>query len=190
MRLLELFAGSCAVSQAFAARGWKGVCVDLRFRHAPPIGFDEWITDALNVTADDVTKFDFAWASSPCQEFSVFGMPCFFPSPKYPALGIRLFNHTREIFEESGVPYVMENVRAAQQFVGPAKHRCGSFHLWGNGVPPLMPQGIVKGFRHSGVRKAEWKHDERGGAAAAIIPPELSNCVAEYAERILEGKVR
>lgn len=149
--------------------------------------------------------FDFICASSPCEQFSVHGMKHFHPNPPYPELGIKLFNHTREICEASGVPYVMENVRAAQQFVGQAVHHCGPFYLWGSGVPPLMNQGIKKNLRGNGTlmnkavlalplaerRKARndfWalcgskKLDQ---SRAATIPPELSNCVADYAERIL-----
>ena len=89
--------------------------------------------------------FDFICASSPCEEFSVHGMKHFHPNPKYPEMGLKLFNHTRALCEASGVPYVMENVRAAQQFVGQAERHCGSFYLWGNGIPPLIPKGITKG---------------------------------------------
>ena len=41
-------------------------------------------------------------------------------------------------------------------------------------LPPLMPRGIQKGISHG------------GDAGAATIPPDLANCLAEYAERILE----
>ena len=91
-------------------------------------------------------NFDFICASSPCEQFSVHGMKHFHPNPPYPELGIKLFNHTRAICEASGVPYVMENVRAAQQFVGQAVNHCGPFYLWGNAVPVLMPQGVNKGM--------------------------------------------
>ena len=115
-----------------------------------------------------------------------------------------MFNHTRELCEALGVPYVMENVRAAQQFVGKAANHCGAFHLWGSGVPPLMPQGIIKGWEHKyidskgrkrggGPGRYEWSTSEgRRDAIAkvATIPPELSSCVADYAERLLEQKAK
>lgn len=98
----------------------------------------------------------------------------------------------------------MENVRAAQRFIGDAANHCGPFYLWGNAVPPIMPQGIIKGmtrkalghYSHKG--KPGWntknesatKRQNGEGAAsiAATIPPELANCVAEYAERIIEAE--
>lgn len=154
--------------------------------------------DVLALSAEWVREqdFDFICASSPCEQFSVHGMKHFHPNPPYPELGIRLFEHTRSICEASGVPYVMENVRAAQQFVGNAVHHCGPFYLWGTGVPPIIGQGISK---------AKWRPNAEHGRSApgnfapelllpknirkaqlATIPPELANCVSEYAERILE----
>jgi hypothetical protein len=148
---------------------------------------------------DTYGHFDFICASSPCEQFSVHGMKHFHPNPPYPELGIKLFEHTRAICEASGVPYVMENVRAAQQFVGNAKHHCGPFYLWGSGVPALMGQGISK---------AKWLPNNQHGRNGkpgnfapelrlpkslrkpllATIPPELANCVCDYAERLLEQK--
>ncbi len=158
--------------------------------------------------------FDFIVASSPCEEFSVHGMKHFHPNPKYPEMGIKLFNHTRSLCEASGVPYVMENVRAAQQFVGQAVHHCGPFYLWGNAVPPLIHRGIIKNANLKGkiyndlkvgrITRAEFEElrkpiqNEWGSsngkirkaktAAVATIPPELANCVADYAERLLEQR--
>jgi hypothetical protein len=140
--------------------------------------------------------FDFICASSPCEEFSVWGMPHFHPDPKYPAQGIRLFNHTRQLCEASGLPYVMENVRPAQSFVGLAKHHCGPFYLWGTGVPMLVNQGISKAMSQARDRGPDGKRIYAAAAdkmwstkrkqVVATIPPELANCVADYAERILE----
>jgi hypothetical protein len=153
--------------------------------------------------------FDLICASSPCEEFSVHGMKHFHPNPAYPELGIKLFNHTRQLCEVSDLPYVMENVRAAQQFVGNAVHHCGPFYLWGTAVPPILPQGIQKGVRlgksgftgeaqkefrkrNSNPARDAWSGSEKRAEATAklaTIPPELANCVAEYAERLLEQKV-
>jgi hypothetical protein len=137
-------------------------------------------------------------------------MKHFHPNPPYPDLGIKLFNHTRAICEASAVPYVIENVRAAQQFVGSAVHHCGPFYLWGNAVPPLMPQGIQKGMDlgssqyAKGLRGKELNDYRRqftdmfAGAGSkvrkaatnrvATIPPELANCVADYAEYLVKSK--
>jgi hypothetical protein len=144
VRLLDLFCGRWGWSRAFAKRGWECFGVDLTEPPEIPEHCHFQKKNVLDVNAYQVAGFDFIVASSPCEEFSVHGMKHFHPHPKYPENGIRLFNHTREILEASGVPYVMENVRAAQQFVGNAVHHCGPFYLWGNAVPPLLNQGIVK----------------------------------------------
>jgi hypothetical protein len=228
--MLDLFCGRLGVAKVFAARGWKCVVVDLVEPPEIPPGCTFIQANVLNIRVGSLfgkplityvrdaklselfaEDFDFIWASSPCEEFSVHGMKCFHPNPKYPENGIRLFNHTREICEASGVTYVMENVRAAQQFVGKAVHHCGPYYLWGSGVPPLMHQGITKPFRAAsgsymdkcppGYDRKKWRmlwqkdFENRAGSrkdcpgVAATIPPELANCVADYAERLLEMKV-
>jgi hypothetical protein len=141
-------------------------------------------------------QFDFICASSPCEQFSVHCMK--FTKKKdhpYPAKGIELFNHTRELCEASGLPYVMENVRCAEQFVGSAGGHAGSFYLWGNAIPPLLPKGLIKMGNQGGWRKTDGsmnmaaKFKRIPAARSATIPPELANCVAAYAERILESTV-
>ena len=214
MRLLDLFCGRWGWSKAFAARGWECVGVDLVEPPEIPKGCHfiqwdilklEWQRDGFLCTNDGRNKpiadrFDFICASSPCEQFSVHGMKHFHPNPPYPELGIKMFEHTRALCEASGVPYVMENVRAAQQFVGNAVNHCGPFYLWGSGVPIVMGQGISK---------AKWRPNEQHGRSGkpgnfapelrlsksvrkpllATIPPELANCVADYAERILEQRL-
>jgi hypothetical protein len=217
--MLDLFCGRWGWSKAFAARGWECVGVDLVEPPEIPQGCKFFRLDILSISRVQGWMvdwdFDFICASSPCEQFSVHGMKHFHPNPPYPELGIKLFNHTRSLCEASTAPYVMENVRAAQQFVGHAVNHCGPFYLWGSGVPPLMPQGITKGinlatgyagFRGSFnlltcedkrlARKADpmlWassKSPERKAATAkaATIPPVLANCVVDYAERICERR--
>ena len=162
MRMLDLFAGRLGWSRAFMDRGWQIVAVDLVLPPVIPDGVLYLQLDVLKFgylpggglvycnDAGDIHElghFDFICASSPCEEFSVHGMRHFHPNPKYPEMGIKLFNHTRALCEASGVPYVMENVRPAHLFVGNAVSHCGPFYLWGTGVPPILPQGIKKGMR-------------------------------------------
>ncbi len=83
-----------------------------------------------------------------------------------------------------------------------------SLYLWGTAVP-LLPQNIKKNFRGNGVMltkeflaasiaerrllrnefNRKYPSDKRKAAAlAATIPPELANCVVDYAERLLEQR--
>lgn len=144
-RMLDLFAGRLGWTKAFLALGWECVAVDMveppdllflprtvEFYQANVLGIShQWIKQRL---------FDFICVSSPCEEFAVFGMRHFHPNPPQPILGLKLFHHARTICELSGVPFLMENVRAAQGFVGKAKGNAGSFFLWGNAVPENLPK--------------------------------------------------
>ena len=208
MRMLDLFCGRWGWSKAFAKRGWECVGIDLTEPPEIPEGCEFLKMNVFDVDANFCKEFDFICASSPCEQFSVHGMKFRAQkNPPYPEFGIKLFEHTRRICEESDVPYVMENVRAAQQFVGNATQHCGPFYLWGSGVPPIMPQGIRKGVRllksgFTGEAQKEWrrKNDptwnsskskarQEATARIATIPPELANAVADYAERISEMRV-
>jgi hypothetical protein len=220
MRLLDLFCGRWGWSRAFAARGWECVGIDLVEPSEIPVNCTFARCDVLNMSASGGRigvnaqiygwlfswKPDFICASSPCEQFSVFGMKHFHPNPPFPELGIKLFNYTRQLCEVSGIPYVMENVRCAQQFVGNAKHHAGPFYLWGSAVPPLLNVGIKKGWGSKWIDSQGRVRDQgpagraqRTGlkgvagsklrtAQVATIPIELANCVADYAERLLEQR--
>lgn len=164
--------------------------------------------DVLDLTAKFLRGLRpvFACCSSPCEEFSVHGMKHFHPNPPPPETGIKLFNHSRSLLEELGVPYVMENVRPAQKFVGRSVTHCGPFYLWGTGVPAIFPKeaysvkkGIdmgsssfvkgmssdeVKAYR-KGIQLISYgsKSPERKAATAqaAMIPLPVARTVAEYA---------
>lgn len=228
-RMLDLFCGRFGWGRAFAERRWEVVGIDLVAPPEVPAGCTFIRADVLQLKVSKYGRFsifehgdrgeelwsfkpDFICASSPCEQFSVHGMKHFHPNPPYPELGIKLFNHTRELCEASGVPYVMENVRPAQAFVGTARHHCGPFYLWGCGVPPLMNQGISKGMNrgksdliktmtseqkrayrnaHSGPGRNGYsssKERVEETACAATIPPELASCVCDYAEALLRMK--
>jgi len=194
--MLDLFCGRWGWSKAFAARGWECFGVDLA-RSPAPKGCIFLEANVLEWNANMVCNLhpDFICGSSPCEQFST--MRNFRPPVPHPELGIKLFEHTRRICEESGVTYVMENVVGAQRFVGRSIAHCGSYYLWGTGVPPILPQGIRKGMTElaMGLREHKGKPNwnvrpgskvEKQAAFTATIPLELANCVADYAERLME----
>jgi hypothetical protein len=208
VRMLDLCCGRLGWAKVFAARGWKVVAIDLVEPPEIPDGVHFVMRDVLGIAKGEIksSRYDFICASSPCEQFSVHGMKHFHSNPPYPEMGIRLFNHIRTICEASSVPYVMENVRAAQDFVGKAVSHCGPFYLWGNAVPPLLPLGISKGISHrvpgiETMTRAEitaWRRENdpmwssskskkrrEATAKAATIPPELANCVADYAQQLI-----
>jgi hypothetical protein len=114
--------------------------------------------------------------------------------------------------EELGIPYVMENVRPARKFVGPATNNCGPFYLWGNAVPAVFPPEcyrVTKSLEVGSsqaikVMKAEdrkayrkqfpilqqgSKSPERKAvtAAAAMIPLPIARAVAETAWNLTQA---
>jgi hypothetical protein len=148
--------------------------------------------DILQLTVSDLEVYDaeFATCSSPCQQFSIHGMPHFWPNPKHPDLGIELFNHSRDLLEDLAIPYVMENVRSAERFVGKAVNHCGPFYLWGNSVPAIFPKHcytVTKGMSQqrdaNGRRRGALEHvtKKQRASLGAMIPLPIARAVAELA---------
>lgn len=194
--MLDLFCGRFGWGRAFAARGWEVVGIDLIQPPKIPDGCKFVQMDILKFEWLPDWDFDFICASPPCEQFSCFSMKMWQPNPAYPDMGINLFTRTRAICESSGLPYVIENVRGAIQFVGQPVNRTGAFCLWGNAVPGILPKGLTKSkwFKRPGkpgnicLEALKGKRERK--AVLATIPPELANCVADYAERICFGGVR
>lgn len=192
-RALDLCCGLGGASRGLKAAGFYVVGVDIDDQ--PEYCGDEFHkADALSFPLDG---FDFIWASPPCQEFSVWGMRHFFPHPKFPHNGLRIFNGVRSRLYDSGIPHVIENVAATRIFVGESINHLGPFHLWGNAVPALFPTefyGICKGFRmprpengkrelcgnrqfgsKDKKRRAEWS------AKVAMLPTEICEYIGRHA---------
>lgn len=105
MKVLDLFcgAGGAAMGIHLGARaeitGW-----DINPQPDYPFDFNQG--DATKLEAEYVAGFDLVWASPPCQAFSDISNV---GGKKYP----NLIPPTRKILEESGVPYIIENVPSA-----------------------------------------------------------------------------
>jgi hypothetical protein len=101
-------------------------------------------------------------ASPPCQAYSYRAMPWkrakALPPPSN-ELFDACFRIQREACAAAGrhIPLVVENVRGAQKWVGPASWRFGSFYLWGN-VPALMPITLIERMKYQCSASARlWK---------------------------------
>ena len=198
--------------------GWTNALLDVGFR---VIGFDIkaqpgyrgefWQTDVFSFKAKNFFlwmdeefqvsnswRIDFAVCSSPCEQFSVHCMKHFHKNPPYPEQGIKLFNHARNLLESLGVPYVMENVRCAEKFVGRAVNHCGPFYLWGNAVPAIFSKDCYAACKQMSTRR---KTDENGKriyagndavskrlrkSNSAMIPYPIARAVAEAGMRLVE----
>lgn len=212
---LDLFCGKGGWTNALLAMGFKVYGFDIEPQPDYKGIFVQ--CDILAMGVSDFREYGaiFATCSSPCEEFSVHGMAHFHPNPKYPEFGIRLFNHARFLLEGLEVPYVMENVRPAQKFIGRSVNHCGPFHLWGTAVPALFPKdaykvskGIdvgsskaIKGmtkeeksvYRSQFVWNQAWSSSterQRDTAQAAMIPELVAREVAKVARSIADDMYR
>lgn len=177
--VIDLCCGVGGWTNGFLAEGWEAAGIDIRKQPQYKGFFIE--CDLLEVTVRELAKADFIVCSTPCEQFSVHCMKHFHPNPSHPHLGITLFNHARTICEQSGKPYIMENVRCAERFVGKAVNHCGPFYFWGNAVPAIFPPefyGVTKGTLWGLPRKERKLHDPRYGTGRDARRDELT---AQYA---------
>ena len=126
---------------------------EIALRNAPLTG--GWIEYPAQLVIQDVRTLHGAQfrnaalivASPPCQGYSYRAMPWkrakALPPPDN-ELFKTCFRIQREASDAAGrhIPLVVENVRGAQKWVGPARWNFGSFYLWGD-VPAPVPQAQV-----------------------------------------------
>lgn len=157
--VVELFCGMFGWSQGWLKNG--GLAVGFDWEHLPhhgsvPVGASLALQDVLTLEGSQFKNADLLLCSPPCQEFSYMAMPwsrskqlikAFRGEAEFPvghkgsrtlteltALFDACFRIQREASEAAGryIPMVVENVKGAQPWVGPAKARYGSFYLWGD----------------------------------------------------------
>jgi len=156
---VDLFCGLGGWAHGFLAEGYDVVGFDIE-RHQ--YGDDKYpaqlvLQDVLTLHGEQFRNAAVIVASPPCQAYSYRAMP-WKRAKSLPPPDNSLFEACFRIAEEAGVPLVVENVRGAEKWVGPAAWKFKSFFLWGD-VPALMPvpsQGF-KGFKGF---KREWRDCE------------------------------
>src|SRR5208283_6012546 len=163
MIVYDLYCGLGGWSEAFIDEGYTAIGFDTEAHDYGSGGYpgELRIRDVLSIHGSELKDATCIVGSSPCQEFSYRAMPWSRAKALPPPyLGIELFNAQfriqHEAVEAAGhyIPMVVENVRGAQKWVGPARWHYGSFYLWGD-VPALMPITFsaqkVAGFRFDGI---------------------------------------
>lgn len=171
--IVDLFCGRGGWTKAFLERGARVVGVDIVKHPAYPSAADFLLADCGTLDGAQFRGAALVVASPPCDEFSRFQMPWTRArNPPYPATGVALFRAAERIALEAGAPLVLENVRAAQRFVGRAVLHVGPFYLWGDGVPLLVP------YRVERRKKESYGSPQR--AERAEIPPDLAGHVAGF----------
>jgi len=147
MIVYDLYCGLGGWSEAFIDEGYTAIGFDTEAHDYGSGGYpgELRIRDVLSIHGSELKDATCIVGSSPCQEFSYRAMPWSRAKALPPPyLGIELFNAQfriqHEAVEAAGhyIPMVVENVRGAQKWVGPARWHYGSFYLWGD-VPALMP---------------------------------------------------
>lgn len=132
MNALDLFCGSGGWAEGFSAEGYEVVGVDVE-RH-PLYRGQLVLQDIRTLDPTRLRGFDAIVASPPCEKFTRASLPWLRggdPDMELVEAALRIQKEARPR------AFVMENVRAAQRWLGPAKVHRGSFYLWGD--VPLLP---------------------------------------------------
>lgn len=151
---IDLFCGLGGWTEGLLAEGYQVIGFDIQrhvygAEHYPPTLV---LQDVLTLHGAQFKSAALIVASPPCQAYSYRGMPWkrakALPPPDN-FLFEACFRIQREACQAAGrfIPLIVENVCAAQKWVGPAKWHYGSRYLWGD-VPALMLFG-------NGERKAQ-----------------------------------
>lgn len=107
-RAVDLFCGAGGATKGLQRSGFHVTGVDIRPQ--PRYCGDVFMqADALRLPFD-LSRFDFIWASPPCQHASVGAKRWIAAGRSYPDL----IAATRDMLKESGIPYVIENVPGAK----------------------------------------------------------------------------
>lgn len=151
---IDLYAGLGGWTEGFLAEGWDVVGFDnhrhMYADHRYPAQLV--LQDVLTIHGSQFRNADCIVASPPCQRYSYMAMPWSRAKREVrwqrwerdSVFGDRLeglralfdacFRIQREACEAAGrhIPMVVENVKGAQPWVGPAKANFGSFYFWGD----------------------------------------------------------
>jgi site-specific DNA-cytosine methylase len=168
---IDLFCGLGGWAEGFLSEGYDVIGFDIERHDYGTGGYPGQLVlqDVLTLDGRQFRGAAVIVASPPCQAYSYMAMPWSRAKAlaKEREADVRLqlqlnclFNTCFRIAHEAGVPLVVENVRGAQQWVGPAAWSHGSYYLWGN-VPALMPSISNRRMKYPGSAKERlWKDQE------------------------------
>jgi DNA (cytosine-5)-methyltransferase 1 len=122
-RLLDLFCGQGGAAAGYIAAGFQVVGVDLA-DHGKRYPAEFVLGNAMDLLGDRrfVNQFDAIHASPPCQGYSIATAG----NPSARAKHDRLIAATRDLLEQTGKPWVIENVEQARDEMRDPILLCGS----------------------------------------------------------------
>jgi DNA (cytosine-5)-methyltransferase 1 len=127
MRLLDLFCGGGGCSVGYANAGFEVEGVDINGNHARNYPFKFYHDDAIEFLFNHLDDYDVVHASPPCQGYSKHVTSV--DSKHVQTRGKnepRLIEPLREIFVSAEIPYVIENVIGAREYLINPIELCGT----------------------------------------------------------------
>jgi len=165
MKMLDLCSGSGSVSNIFRDEGFYCDSCDPFFQTS----FKMKVQD---LEYQDLDYYDMIWASPPCDQFALWGMPFHQDKRVIPDLSI-LMSCLKIISKVNPKFWIIENVKGSQKFINPLLgkpfHK-GSRYLWG--IMPLFDCDTSKCFGKS-------KLSGRDKFNRAKIPEDLTRNLAK-----------
>lgn len=174
---VDLCCGSGGWAAGFIVEGYRVIGYDIYAQPGFPGEFRR--RDVRSVSGHDFPRPAIIVASPPCEEFSRHQMPWTRRrNPPEPDLSI--VEACWRIAAEAGAPLVLENVRMAQGWLGPAKAHYGSRYLWGDAPLPLprCNTAASKGLALAGQERQKQSMSSSHRAERARIPIVLAQWVA------------
>jgi hypothetical protein len=175
---IDLFCGLGGWAEGFLAEGWRVIGFDIERHDYGTGGYpgELVIQDCLTLHGSQFKDADCLVFSPPCQNYSYMAMP--WSRAKAMAARYRenigdlnaLFNACFRIQLEASqaaghhIPLVVENVKGAQPWVGPAKAHYGSFYLWGD-VESVGGRVVVRPEFGAGIAAARAQKFNPDGTA-------------------------
>jgi DNA (cytosine-5)-methyltransferase 1 len=127
MKLLDLFCGGGGCSVGYSRAGFEVEGVDINKNHSKYYPFKFHCDDAIDFLFENFEYYDVIHASPPCQGYSKHVTSA--DSIHVPTRGKnepRLIEPLREFFQEFRVPYIIENVVSAREYMQNPIELCGT----------------------------------------------------------------
>lgn len=171
---IDLYCGLGGWTEALLAEGWDVIGFDIQNHRYPGTLV---LQDVRTLHGSQFKTASLIVASPPCEEFSRHDQPWTrAKNPPQPDLSMwqAAERIQREASAASGryIPMVVENVRGAQKFIGPATAHFGKQYLWGD-VPAILPPIVGQNFGRQKQSLSSTAKTER-----AKIPQPLAQHIA------------